>query len=138
MSMRDYGVDDYGLVLNTNHLQILASRVLEDYSDEEWEIDKWGVIDAFADKVGVEYIGDFFGEAFAITDSGENDWSNSDVYSGDTIYYVPVSEYPNLFKQAYNNIGELSLEFKKKIGRYLPETFDYRNNIRHIVGTYFG
>lgn len=91
--MRDYGVDDYGLVLNTNHLQILASRVLEDYSDEEWEIDKWGVIDAFADKVGVEYIGDFSGEAFTITDSGENDWSNSDVYSGDTIYYVPVSEY---------------------------------------------
>lgn len=35
MSMRDYAVDDYGLVLNTNHLQCLASRALDDYSEEE-------------------------------------------------------------------------------------------------------
>lgn len=138
MSMRDYGVDDYGLVLNTNHLQILASRVLEDYSDEEWEIDKWGVIDAFADKIGIEGIGDFSGEVFAITKSGTDDWTNSDTYSGDSIYFIPVQEYPNLFKRAYNNMEELVLEFKGKISNYLPEDFDYRNNIRHIVGTYFG
>ena len=39
MSMRDYGVDDYGMVLNTNHLQLLASKVCSDYSEKEWSID---------------------------------------------------------------------------------------------------
>ena len=138
MSMREYGVDDYGLILNINDLQAFASRVLEDYSDEEWEADNWGVIDAFADKFGIEYIGDFSGEAFAITKFGTDEWMNSDTYSGDFIYFIPVLKYPNLFKQAYNNMEELVFEFKKKIGNYLPEDFDYRNNIRHIVGTYFG
>ena len=39
MSMRDYGVDDYGMVLNTNHLQLLASKVCSDYSEKEWSKD---------------------------------------------------------------------------------------------------
>jgi hypothetical protein len=27
---------------------------------------------------------------------------------------------------------------KEKIGEYLPEDYDYRTNIRHIIGTTFG
>lgn len=43
-----------------------------------------------------------------------------------------------LFKAAYKDMNELIDEFKSDIGEYLPEDFDYRANIRHIVGTYFG
>ena len=33
---------------------------------------------------------------------------------------------------------EIVEELKSKVGEYLPEDFDYRKNIRHISGTYFG
>ena len=59
-------------------------------------------------------------------------------YSGDQIYYIPVNSYPTSFKPAYENMDALIAEFKEKVGEYLPEDFDYRSNIRHIVGTYFG
>lgn len=60
------------------------------------------------------------------------------MYDGDRIYYIQVSSYPTLFKPAYKSMDELIAEFKEKVGEYLPEDFDYRSNIRHIVGTYFG
>lgn len=138
MSMRDYAVDDYGLVLNTNDLHILSVNLIEDFTEEEWETEKYGYIEAVVDKLGIESISEFSGEAFTIKDNGESDWSNTDIYSGDAIYYVGTSSYPNLFKQAYKDINELIEEFKKKIGKHLPEDFDYRSSVRHIVGTYFG
>lgn len=138
MSMRDYAVDDYGLVLNTNHLQCLASRVLDDYSEEEWENGRLGIVQELVETLDIECISEFRGEAFVITNVGESDWSNTDIYNGDSIYYISISVYPSLFKQAYSDMDELTLEFKKKIGKYLPDNFDYRSNIRHIVGTYFG
>lgn len=138
MSMRDYAVDDYGLVLNTNHLQCLASRALDDYSEEEWENGRLDIVQELVETLNIECISEFRGEAFVITNVGESDWSNTDIYNGDSIYYIGISVYPSLFKQAYSDMDELILEFKKKIGKYLPDNFDYRSNIRHIVGTYFG
>lgn len=138
MSMRDYAVNEYGLVLNTNHLQILAARILDDYSDEGWEIDKYGIVDELTYKSCVNYIGDFCGEAFTIKDSGETDFMNSEPYNSDTIYYIPILNYPTLLKSAYNSIEEIVSEYKERIGNYLPDNFDYRSNIKHIVGTYFG
>lgn len=138
MSMRDYAVDDYGLILNTNHLQLLASKILNNFSEKEWETNRWDMAEELTEKLSIECISEFCGEAFAITNIGESDWSNTDIYNGDSIYYIGVSVYPNLFKQAYSNMDELILEFKKKIGKYFPDNFDYRSNIRHIVGTYFG
>lgn len=138
MSMRDYAVDDYGLVLDMNHLHYLSEKLLDDFTEVGWRTDKYGYIESVADTLGIEGISEFSGEAFIIKDDGESDWTNTDVYSGNTIYYIGTSKYPNLFKQAYQNITELIDEFKKKIGDYLPKEFDYRGSIRHIVGTYFG
>lgn len=138
MSMRDYAVDDYGLVLNTDHLHCLSTMLLDDFTEAEWENDKYGCIEGVIDKLAIESISEFSGEAFAINDNGESDCANADVYSGEPIYYVGASVYPNLFKRAYKDINEMIDEFKTEIGKYLPADFDYKNNIRHIVGTYFG
>lgn len=131
-------VDDYGLVLNTNHLHLLSAKLLDNFTEKEWENDKYGCVEEVVDKLGIKSIGDFSGEAFAINDNGESDWSNTDIYSGDSIYYVGISVYPSLFRCAYRDIDELITEFKGKIGEYLPDNFDYRSSVRHIVGTYFG
>lgn len=135
MSMRDYAVDDYGLLLTEETMKIIASKACDDFDD--MEEDEYG--DALYEHGICEYIGDFTGEAGLLLDDGLNDWMRSgEAYNGDRIYYIPVSSYPTIFKAAYENMDALIAEFKEKVGEYLPEDFDYRANIRHIVGTYFG
>ncbi len=135
MSMRDYAVDDYGLLLTEETMKIIASKVCDDF--EDMEEDEYG--DALYEEGICEYIGDFTGEAGILFDNGLNDWmSNGEMYDGDRIYYVQVSSYPTIFKAAYENMDALIAEFKEKVGEYLPNDFDYRANIRHIVGTYYG
>lgn len=135
MSMRDYAVDDYGLLLTEETMKIIASKACDDFDD--MEEDEYG--DALYEKGICEYIGDFTGEACILLDDGLNDWMRSgEAYDGDRIYYVQVSSYPTIFKAAYENMDALIEEFKEKVGEYLPEDFNYRANIRHIVGTYYG
>ena len=135
MSMRDYAVDDYGLLLTEKTMKIIASKVCDDF--EDMEEDEYGY--ALYEKGICEYIGDFSGEAIRITDDGYHEYGNNgESYSGDQIFYVPMRSYSTLFKPAYENMEALIAEFKEKLGEYLPEDFDYRANIRHIVGTYFG
>lgn len=134
MSMRDYPVDDYGLLLTDEMAKIIALKALDEIDEDE---EDYG--DLLYDEGLCEYIGEFTGEAIYIEDDGTDDWRRSGkYYSGDRIYYVNSSNYPTLFKAAYSNMDELIEEFKSNIGKYLPEDFDYRANIRHIVGTYFG
>lgn len=135
MSMRDYAVDDYGLLLTEETMKIIASKVCDDFKD--MEENEYG--DALYEEGICEYIGDFTGEAGILLDDGLNDWiRNGEMYDGDRIYYIQVSSYPTIFKAAYENMDALIAEFKEKVGEYLPKDFDYRSNIRHIFGTYFG
>ena len=135
MSMRAYAVNDYGMLLTEETMKIIASKAYDDFDD--MEEDEYG--DALYDDGICEYIGDFTGEAELILDDSLDNWIRSgESYSGDQIYYIPVNSYPTLFKPAYENMDALIAEFKEKVGEYLPEDFDYRSNIRHIVGTYFG
>jgi hypothetical protein len=133
--MRDYAVDDYGLLLTEETLKTIASIACEDfYNLEDGE---YG--DALYDEGLCEYIGDFTGESIHIDDNGYDDnWKNGEDYSGDRIFYMPAGLCPTLFKAAYKSVDELINEFKSKLGEYLPDDFDYRAHIRHIVGTYYG
>lgn len=133
MSMRDYAVSDYGLLLNEGTIKTIASKVLPDYTDEDdlaYELYNEGIC---------EYISEFTGESIGVTNDGIISWgANYEDYRNEVIAYVPLSKYPTLFKKAYKNIDEVVEEFKLKLGEYLPEDFNYRNKIRHISGTYFG
>lgn len=138
MSMRDYAVDDYGMLLNTDTLRILASKLCDNFTEDDWNEDKYDCIEYVADKLNIECISEFTGEAMAIGDDGYHSWRYTSIYSAEPIYYIGVALYPSLFLQAYKDIGELIEEFKSKVGAYLPEDFGYRQAVRHIVGTYFG
>ena len=133
MSMRDYAVSDYGLLLDEETIKIIASQVLEDYTDEDdmaYELYNKGIC---------EYISEFTGESLPIRDDGHVSWcDDGEDYRCDTVMFVPIINYPTLFEKAYENIEEIIDELKRKLGKYLPEEFDYRGKIRHISGTYFG
>ena len=135
MSIGYYAVDDYGLLLTEETTKIIASKVCDDF--EDMDEDEYG--DALYEEGICEYIVDFTGEAGILFDDGLNAWmQNGEMYDEDRIYYVQSSNYPTLFKAAYENMDTLIEEFKSKVGEYLPEDFDYRANIRHITGTYYG
>lgn len=137
MSMRDYAVDDYGLILDKETIKIIASKVFDDFVDDDESFGDWGY--ELYDKGICEFIGGFIGEAQELTDDGVYTWGgDSKDYSCEEIYYVSTSNYPTLFKQAYNNMEEIVEEFKSKLSKYLTEDFDYRSKIRHISRTYHG
>lgn len=99
--MRDYGVNEYGMVLNTNHLHILASKNCSNYSEGEWCVSKanrYEYIEEIAERLGIDCITSFDGDALYIDDNGSDDWGNYESYSDDVIYFIPLSKYPNLFK----------------------------------------
>ena len=135
MSMRDYAVYDYGLLIDEETMKTIISKLdieLEDddYMDLEYILYEEGIC---------EYISEFTGEAQAVNDQGYCEWGcESQYYSSDKLVYVQASNYPTLFKKAYDNMEELVDEFKLKLSKYLPEDFDYRSRICQISGTYFG
>ena len=135
MSMRDYAVSDYGLLLDEETIKIIASKLFDDFSEDEKE--DWAYL--LYDNGICEYISDFTGEAMRISDNGGIIWSSDcEDYCHEIIAYVPVSNFPTLFKKAYENIDEMIDEFKGEVGEYLPDGFDYRGKIRHISGICFG
>ena len=138
MSMRDYAVNDYGLLITIEIMQMIASKVCDDYTEADYTNDPWPFNEELYDKGIVEYIGSFTGESIAINDKGENTWSDSEYYDNDVIWYAPTKNISSLFKAAYENMDEMIAEFRKRLGEYLPEDFDYRKYIRNISGTYYG
>ena len=138
MSMRDYAVNDYGMLMTKEMLKMVASKVCDGYTEADYEDDPWGFNEELYDKGIVEYIGSFTGESIEINDDGINNWGVCEYYNDDVIYYAPTKNISTLFKAAYKNIDEIVDEFRNKLGEYLPADFDYRKYIRNISGTYYG
>ena len=138
MSMRDYAVDDYGLLLNEEALKAIVSKVCDDYTEEAYAEDAWSFHDELYDKGIVEYISSFTGESIVINDLGESMWGYGESYGDDVIYFVPTRKISTLFRAAYRDMNDMIAEFRDKLGEYLPADFDYRKYIRHISGTYYG
>lgn len=138
MSMRDYAINDYGLVMTREMLKTICSNYYREYTEEKYNDDEYSFNDALYEEGVVEYISGFTGEAMVIDDNGSDDYNSSEAYNDDTIYYVPTQNYGTLFKAAYANMEELESEFRNKFNKYFPDDFNYRKHICHIVGTYFG
>lgn len=148
MSMRDYAVQDYGLVINKETIKAIAEKMfMSDYEDApnpkvafnaDFAEDPYAFICEVEDALRLCSFSEFTGEAFKLKDDGEVNWLETISYSNSNIYYLPIENQPSLFKAAYASVDEIVDEFKRKMSFYLPEDFDYRNNICMISGTYFG
>ena len=141
MSMKNYSVCEYGLVLKPEVLREIASRIFDDFSQEEWEINSCAYISDIVDCQGFNYISEFSGEIipFFIEKNEEKLlWERSVSYDCKSIVYIPTLKYPKMFSSAYNNAEELISEIKKNVEELLPTDFDFMQNIYLIVGTYMG
>lgn len=132
MSMRTYAFEDYGLVLTEETMKIICEKACEEPAEDE----SYGMV--LYDMDICACAGNFTGEIFSVLDTGSDDVYGSDNIEDDSVYYVAARKYSTLFKAAYEDIGEMVTEFKEALGKYLPDDFDYRSNIKHIIGTTWG
>ena len=138
MSMRDYAVEDYGIVLRKDDLKRICAKIFsEEFTEDDWETDPYGFIESLQDRIDLCSCGDFTGEAIAIGRDGRDQYWNSITFSGESLYYVAIRKYPTLFKGAYECFDDMVDDFKIMMSEYTSEDFDF-TNVRHIVGTYFG
>lgn len=127
MSMRDYSVDIWGIVLN-------------------------GVLDneklmGLAESDVISYTGAFTGDAMEVNDNASPMWSKSESFSDDTIYYIELPKWPMMFKAAYKDMDELVTDMKKRYDEAVRESCGelpemtrklIRGNLRYVCGTYYG
>lgn len=140
MSMQNYGVNDYGLLVDYETLKLMAEAKLGDEFDpDDFFGNDVSYAEEFYEEGILDYIGDFTGETCRICDDGTDAWGGeAEAYREDWLAYIPCDLQPSLFKRAYRDVNEIIEEMKQKVGDLLPEDYDYRNNIVHVVGTYFG
>ena len=139
MSMREYAVDSYGILLDKPLMKTLAGKICDEYSDDEYEEDPYGFNEAVEESLGcIDYIGNFSGEAFPLENDGREKPLDSEEYSDEAVYILTANRTPSLFKAAYKDMDEMVEDFKYEIGIYLDPDFDYRSRIRQFVGTYWG
>ena len=133
MSMRDYGVNDYGYVFTEEMLEkLIDERFADELDHDDCEI--------LAERMGLEYIGEFTGGAYHLDEKSDDNYNwDTLYYSGDTLYYFPLRSYSNLFSAAYSSKEELITDLKDCHGEWLPNDDNaIYDGVRHIIGTYFG
>lgn len=59
-------------------------------------------------------------------------------FDDETIYYCGLKNASTLIKPAYSSLDEAAEELKDYYGMWFPNDFDFRSNICHITGTYYG
>lgn len=140
MSMKAYAMDDYGLVLDEKDLKIAASKLCDDFNETDYDDDPFSFIEELIDKYTLRYDTDFEGEAMAVDENGDTEWSDDAwQYDNDWIFYIPIRHYPTLFSHPYTCMDDIVKEFRdNKIVSCLHEDFDVCDHFRHIVGTYYG
>lgn len=132
MSMRTYAFEDYGLVLTDEIMKTICEKAFEEPVEDE----NYGM--ALYDEDICACAGNFTGEIFSVLDTGSDDVYGYDDIEDDSVYYVAARKYSTLFNAAYKDMDEMVTEFKEALGKYLPADFDYRSNIKHIIGTTWG
>lgn len=128
MSMRDYAVSGYGIVLND--IDGVDVDYLQELADD--------------DIVSTQY--SFTGEAFVLKDDGCEDWGKSESYDDDTIYFIELPKYPRLFSAAYPDMDACVRSMYnrynsvRKTADKLPKLSrkDIREKLRSFSGTYYG
>lgn len=152
MSMRDYGYNDYGIVLSDYEVLYAASICMrEDYPDNKIVIEEDNECVVVTDENGEETVyehcdcldylenivlsvGNFTGDCRKILDAEYT----SDDFSDDTLNYIPLLKSPSFFEKAYDSFEDMVEKHKAEYAKYLPDDFDWKNKLVHIVGSTWG
>ena len=138
MSMREYGYDDYGVIISEEELKAAALKLFNNVTEESWNQNKYEIMFDVADHLGMTVCSNFSGSAIKIGKDGIEDYSDCEDYSDDVIVYMSLYNQPSLFKAAYNDMDEIRDEIYARLGKYTRTDDNYGPDVRHIVGSYYG
>ena len=117
MSMNYYAIDEYGLYIRP---EFLTDDLME-------KIEHKG-----------GYLSEFCGEIFKISNEGKTIYNESETINDKGIYYLYLKRYPDLCVQAYKSINEAMEELETNYKDIIPDGYDVRSNLAHIIGTIYG
>lgn len=140
MSMRNYSVSGYGIILNG----LLDTDALDELAESEI--------------VSTQF--EFTGDANSLNDDGSENWSDETSFDSEGLYFIEVPKYPRFFKAAYKNMDALVADLKKRYdavrkasiawekencdapdgSHVLPKLTakQIRKHLRAFTGTYYG
>lgn len=107
-------------------LYIENEEVFKEYLDER-NRDMDELRDRLYDS-GAVFIDEDFEDVYieSAIDNSTFDYSNK---PSEDVWILPLSKWPTLLKPAYNSEDEIISELKDKYGQFLPQNYDYHNNI---------
>ena len=122
----EYG---FGLVLNDDEAEALRKEVVKK-NFPEFDIDMHSIwelpenFETIIPSLCVRYYDeDMDGKSF-------HGCKGNEEYGNMLVFWA--ENQPDAFKAAYGSIEETVKEFRKKIGKYLPDTFDYPAHIGYF------
>ena len=136
MSMRDYAVYDFGMIIDEETGLMICQALGYEFDEDKEDISN-EISNILYENGIVDVIWQFTGEAIGINDTGYQKFSDSIFYNDEAIMFVGL-RFPTLFRGVYRDVTDIIVDLKSKVGEYLPNDFDYRKNIRFVVGTYWG
>ena len=124
MSMREYGVVDFGMIIEAE----LGKSICKKFEVEAlYELEDENIC-SLSDFCGcirkINENGSLFGEGESLTD--------------ESLYYFSTSLAPNFIKGAYSSVEEIAEEIALKAKDYLPEGYPIKDHLCFIYGTIFG
>lgn len=107
-------------------LYIENESVFEEYlnkSDRDMEDLRDDLLD-----YGAVFIDEEFEDVYIESAVNNSTFDDSDK-SFEDVWILPLDHWPTLLKPAYNSEDEIISELKDKYGQFLPQNYDYHNNI---------
>lgn len=148
MSMNEYPFETYALRISDQYEESFLDKYNEKH-DEEYE----SFLDFFSDNITFDTTtphGDtaVYAESdveprmtmlYPTTlDTADYNISELDTRELEGSLIVPLPKQPSLFKQPYRNFEEIISDMKLILSDYLPDDFDYANNIGIYSCVYWG
>ena len=122
MSMQHYAFSTYGILLNG----LVDDDLLDDLAENE----------------DISHQFCFTGEAFAVKDSGVEDWGDSKRFDDESIYFLELPKQPGLFEAPYTGMKQLIAAVTRMYRKVLDlpklTPSQIRERFRLIQGTYYG
>lgn len=141
MSANNYVISGYGLVITDTdkHINYFLKTIEQAWKQEDSDTDDWNLFgmnkvkNFFEHKQDIVNIAEFSNideDKFFVPISDETNAIEIEEDDNGLIFYT--DKQPNICEQAYGSEDEIIKEFKEKLGKFLPDDFDYKAHIGEL------
>lgn len=139
MSMHYDGEHGYGMYINMDEAAVFWKNYLRMHPEELDSYDEEDAENGICDHFDCSIINDNNYDCRDIYSLGKNmEFDFDESAEGVFFYSIKQGDIFGREDRCYKDIDEMINEFKKWLGKYLPEDFDYEGHMAHFSGAAFG